>query len=111
MKVPTSSATAEPSMFELSIWLPYKPCICPWVDPRPEPRPEPRFKIRLATRSAAPDRPPPVRKGRLERPSLVPCRSSSNDSSLRLVSLCELLFLYPRLGMLYQHRVREEHRR
>jgi hypothetical protein len=61
IKVPMSSATAEPSMFEASIRLPYKPCICPRV----EPLPEPRFKIRLATCLAAPDRPPPVCERRL----------------------------------------------
>ena len=63
MKVPMSSATAEPSMFEASIWLPYKPCVCPPVDPRPEPRPEARPEQRPVPRPAPRPGPPPSHPG------------------------------------------------
>src|ERR671911_698024 len=58
MKVPISSATAEPIRLLESTWLPYKPCACSPLELPPR---RPRFLTRLAvsvTLSIIPDEPP-----------------------------------------------------
>src|ERR671911_2547048 len=61
MKVPMSSATAEPIRLLESTWLPYKPCACSPLELPLRPRFLPRFLTRLAvsvTLSIIPDEPP-----------------------------------------------------
>src|SRR5215207_1283565 len=76
MKVPMSSATAEPSMLLESIWLPYRPLDCSTSSSLCWPRP--------GLRVAEPNE-PPDRDSRSKRMSS--CRSACNQSSALSLSV------------------------